>query len=257
MAVINYMAKLVYGGNIKLGKTTATWSVLYGDAEHYVKALGMSVTGTCGHHCAACGHCAEGKKWAPCYVAKSYRYGSVIYRHAINTLALRENAQKVYEDLKKQISRKRIPLVFVRVNQSGEFEDVEQILIWLKLAKDFPKIKFWFYTKAYELIIPLLLAGDVPSNVTVLISIWHEQGIAEFKQVEHLSNVKAFVYCDKNKNPENGWDLEENAAHGINIGTYCKAYDENGKLNHAITCEKCKKCMNRKTSCKVIGCKDH
>lgn len=253
-----FAAKLVYGGNIKLGKRTATWSVLYGDTMHTVKKLGgLKVKGTCGKHCKYCGHCQAGKKWAPCYVAKSYRYTSVVFRHAINTLWLREDPDAVYETLKKQISRKKIPLVFVRINQSGEFENLKQFQIWEKLAADFPNIKFWCYTKNYDVVVPELLAGNVPENLTILISIWHMQGIKAYKMVEHLSNTKAFVYCDKNHDPENGWGEEEYAKHGIIIGTYCKAYDEKGKLNHDITCEVCNKCFNRVACCKVVGCNDH
>ena len=96
----------------------------------------------------------------------------------------------------------------------------------------------------YDVVIPALLAGNVPENMTVLISIWHKFGVNEFEKVKNLPNVKAFVYDDNYK-------------YGFVIDTYCKAYDEHGKLDHNITCDKCKKCFNRLNNCKVIGCKAH
>lgn len=118
------------------------------------------------------------------------------------------------------------------------------------MARQFPNIKFWLYTKAYSFVIPELLKGAVPENMTILFSIWHDYGVKEYKKVSHLRNVKAFVYDD-------GFNYE---SLGVEIQTYCKAYAlKDGKmtLNHNITCDKCKKCFNRSSGCKVIGSLPH
>lgn len=240
-------AKIVGNGNIKLGNNIGTWSTLYGDKE-YETPFGM-VKGTCSGRCSACSK--------SCYVRKSYRYGSVIKRHAANTIAMRENINKCFGDLNLQLSRKRKPFDWVRIDQSGEIENEEQFQGWIWLAKNHPESHFYVYTKAYDFVIPEILKRNVPNNMTILISVWHDQGIMEYMMLKHIPNVKAFVYMDKNTDKENGWGIEEYASKGIDIRTTCKAYGEDGKLDHNITCEKCQKCMNRVGNCKVVGCNDH
>lgn len=225
-------------GNIKVGRIW-TWSTLMGNINWYIEKLGCSVCGTCGNHCQGC--------MSACYVRKSYRYSSVKYGHARNTLSLRLYPQETLEKLDGFIVRAKNKPDVIRINQSGEIESLAQFRIWKELASRHPEIKFYLYTKAFDIVIDELLTEDTPSNLTVLISIWHESGITEFRAVEHLKNVKAFVYDD-------GFDY---SAFGLEIQTYCKAYGENGKLNKEITCQKCKKCFNRSASHKVIGCLEH
>lgn len=232
-------AKIASNGNIKLGNM-GTWSTLYGNDSHYVEKLGTSICGTCGNHCKGC------KK--DCYVRASCRYGSVIYGHAIRTIAIRDYIDELEASLISQLKRKRKPFEYVRINQSGEIETLRQLEMFMNIASETPETDFYLYTKAFDIVIPYLLknADVLPKNITILISIWHEYGIAEFNQVKHIPNIKAFVYCD-------GFDYE---AVGLEIQTKCNAY-EGKKLNHELTCDKCKKCMNRCETCKVIGCDAH
>ena len=227
------------GGNIKLGNMLS-FSKLYGDMPHYIARLGMVVTGTC------CGHCDSCRK--DCYVRKSYRYGSVMYRHAVNTLAFREDIRAAFQTIDNQLSRKRVPAAIVRINQSGELETTEEFKLWCEIATKHSNTQFYLYSKAYEIIIPALQAGIVPDNFTVLISLWHDVGMAEYAKVAHLPNVKVFAYDD------NDYSYDDN---GLHIGTYCRAYDDNGKLDHNITCDKCRKCFDRSEAHKIIGCKAH
>lgn len=241
-------ARLKRDGNIKLGKTIATWSTLFSDAEWNIPELGITVSGTCGEHCKGC----KGS----CYVKKSYdRYTqkgtgrcSVKLGHAIRTILLRYYPEKVFSDLDSQIKKARNPIQIVRWNQSGEIENEIQFGILCRLAENNPDVKFFVYTKNYGVVVPALLAGKVPENLTVLISIWHMYGVAEYKKVAHLDNVKAFVYDDRTFKYE---------IVGIHIDTYCKAYDEKGHMDHNITCDICTKCFNRYKGHKVIGCYAH
>ena len=234
-------AKLCRGNNIKMGDSIASWSTLKGDDEIFIPEIGQAVRGTCGKHCKGC--------TGNCYVNKSYnRYPSVKYGHAIRTLALREDPNKVYETLYNQIKRARKPYNVVRWDQSGEIENDEQFSVPCRLAAAFPLLKPYIYTKCYDVVVPALLAGQVPNNFIVNISVWRDQGIAEFNKVRHLPNTKAFVYIDK----DNSFDYE---AAGLHIETLCTAYDKNGKMDHNVTCEKCRKCFDSKF--KVIGCYDH
>lgn len=249
-------ARWNYKGNIKVGNI-ATWSTLASDRVFVSEVYGK-VQGTCNPDvCKHCGHCKNGKKRPPCYVFKSYRHTNVVDGHARNTLSIRNNPELAFRQLSESISRKRNPITAARFDQSGEIENAIQLAGMCMVAKDHPKTPFYLYTKRYDVVVPALLAGLVPKNLTVLISIWHEQGIEEYLKVAHLPNVKAFVYCDKNSDQVNGWGVEEYAAYGIIVQTFCKAYGLDGKMNHDITCELCKKCFNRSAKCKVIGTWDH
>lgn len=250
-------AAILPGGNTKLGKTMGTFSKLKGDKDYYVPELDVIVKGSCGRFCKGCEKA--------CYVEKSYvRHTnretgecSVILGHAINTLAFYNDIDKAFIDMHEQLNRKRKKFVYVRIDQSGELISAYEYEKWSWLSEQHPETIFYVYSKAFEYMTDYLLAGNVPKNLVTLFSVWHESGIQEYKAVAHLVNVKAFVYMDKNKDPENGWGLEEYKAHGLDVQTMCAAYDLKGKMNHDITCDKCKKCMNKLMNCKVIGCWSH
>ena len=246
-------ARWNFKGNIKVGNI-ATWSTLPGDKE-YITDYGV-IKGTCGGCCEHCGHAEEGK-CPPCYVFKSHRYSSVVKGQARNTISMRNNPQLAFKQLSDALDRKRNPINAGRFDQSGEIEDVQQHEGMCFVAENHKGTPFYIYSKKYGIIIPRLLNGSVPKNFTHNISVWHEQGIEEYLRVAHLPNAKAFVYCDKNKDPKNGWGPEEYARHGLEIQTFCMAYDINGKMNHKVTCDVCKKCFNRSPKAKVIGCWDH
>lgn len=233
----------IKNGNIKLGGTMWTWSTLPGNAIFNTE-IG-DVKGTCGNHCKGCFN-EEAPSLSPCYVFKALnRYPSVKKCYARNTAAMRFSPETVTSLLLKQIRNARKKPSIIRINQSGEMESINDLYMYIALANFNPDITFYLYTKNFDLI--LKNADIIPENLKVNISVWHENGIQEYKRIKAINkNVKAFVYDDKTFNY---------AAHGLKIETYCKAYDEKGKMNHNITCDKCRKCFNDHTN--VIGCFDH
>lgn len=247
-------ARWNYNGNMKVGNI-ATWSTLASD-RMFETEYGL-VQGTCSGCCESCGKAKEGKKRPPCYVFKSYRRKSVINGHARNTISIREDPDLAFRQLSDSLSRKRIPVLAARFDQSGEIENGMVFRYMCRTAAEHADIPFYIYTKKYNIVVPALLNREVPENLVVLFSIWHEQGAKEFLMVAHLKNVKAFVYCDKNKDKVNGWGIEEYAEIGIVIQTFCKAYDLKGKMNHAVTCDKCQKCFNHRNCHKIIATWDH
>lgn len=228
--------RILGGGNIKLGARVGTFSKLYGNFPIATEYGAM--IGTCGKHCAGCKE--------KCYVRKSYRYPSVITNHAKSTKAFRDNLAGAFEQLRQQLTRKRVPFVIVRINQSGEIESKEELTYWINLASEFTATEYYVYTKNFDALREVISEGiNVPNNFTVLISVWHEIGIAEYMEWKHLPWIKAFIYMD-------GFDY---SVYGLTIETTCKAYDEHGKLDHAVTCDKCKKCFSK--TFKTIGCNEH
>lgn len=233
------------GGNIKLGNMFS-FSKVYG-SDYFVSMRYGIVQGTCGKYCMGCKE--------ECYVKHSYRHNSVIDCHARNTLAFKADIEKAFDDLKKQIDSKRDKPLFVRVDQSGEIESEKEFKLWVEMAREYKNIQFYLYTKAFSLVMPTLNIysekGILPNNITILFSIWHEYGIKAYKQFEHLPQVKAFVVLD------NVWNEAKYKEYGLHVTTTCKAYNEKGKLDHNITCERCRKCFNRIARHKVIGCYEH
>lgn len=235
-----YQAKFNKGGNIKLGSIWS-WSKLYGDGIYDYK--GEQIQGTCVGHCAGCS--------GSCYVRKSYRYPFVILSHARNTKAFRDNLLSAFSDLDNQIVRAKNKPLAIRINQSGEIETAEEFCSWVCLASAHPEIDFYVYSKNFDVIVPwiekLENAGEMPDNFVVLVSVWHEYGISEYNRLKRFSCVKAFVYYD-------GFDYSK---FGLTPDTWCYAYDSNGKMDHNITCQKCRKCFKRWKNSKVIFCNDH
>lgn len=233
-------AKFNKNGNIKLGRRMWSFSKLYGNWAHESARYG-AVMGSCGSYCDGCSK--------SCYVRKSYRYPSVIDSHARNTLAFRNDLQGAFNDLNKQIDRAKNKPAYIRIDQSGEIESPMELLLWVLTAKKHPNTAFYTYTKNFDAVRMVINTFDngasIPSNITINISVWHEYGMDAFEEFKKYPFIKAFVYDD-------GFDY---AAHGLNIETYCRAYDEAGKMDHNVTCELCRKCIDRPA--KVIGCFDH
>lgn len=226
---------LFVGKNRKLGNRIASWSTLMGDYVYNMPSPFKGITGTCGACCAGCKQ--------KCYVRHSYFQPSVILAHAINTWGLRNEPWKVREDIATQLAKGKIDIV--RINQSGEVEDVFQFAMWCELARRFPEVKFYIYTKNYSVARAFLIGNQVPSNFTVNYSIWHDYGVKEYREVQGHPNVKAFIYDD-------GYPIS------LKVDAICPAYKRFGdkvKLDHNITCEKCKLCFA--SNMHVISCIDH
>lgn len=232
----NYVKK----GNMKTGLAIGTISKLYGDDYWFIPRLGITVKGTCSGCCGGC----KGS----CYVAQSYRYSSVKYSHAVTTIAQRENILQFWQDVSSQISRKRNPFEFLRGNQSGELESDEEFLGYCKIAREHPDLIVYLYTKRYDIVARNI--DMIPTNFMVNLSIWGNYGIEEYRNLSKKSDrIKAFVYLTRE------FTTEWYASKGIFVEAICGAYDRNGKMNHAVTCDKCKLCMNPRV--KVVGCYDH
>ena len=220
------------GYNIKLGEGVASWSTLKGSELLYIPRLEKRVRGTCKD----CDYCTK-----DCYVNKSYhRYPkTALYGHAVNTIGLRNCPSKVFADLHRQLSStKRFNIV--RINQSGDIENLQELEMWVSLALLHPNFTFYLYTKRFNMAVEFIENNPLPANFHINFSISHEPRINEYFTVASNPNVHAFVYDDGETY--------------IDATDHCRAY-LNGKLNHSITCERCKKCY--RPGSKVIYCTSH
>lgn len=242
---MEYVARMVKNGNIKIGRTMWSWNKLAGSGTI------AGCKGTCGEHCKGC-YDEKNPKKSPCYVFKSYNiYGwdhsSVVKGHVRNTNIMRDDINKAFKEIQLQLKRAKKKPSAVRIHASGELESAQELRKWIETAAMFPDIPFYVYTKAYEILDEVLSENNnntIPKNFFINISIWHDSGVEAYNRWKRLDCVRAFVYDD-------GY----NYGNDLKIDCYCPAYDENGKLHHDLTCDRCKICFQNKA--KVCGCYAH
>lgn len=250
--------------NIKLGKM-GSWGELPGDCDWYIPELDVTVRGTCGEFCKGCFN-PDNPKCSACYVFKSYirhinrnsdgTVGDILTNkctvkkgHAYRTIAMTMFRKDLLLSLDKQLTNMREKLDTIRINESGEFTCYEDLALWCELSRRHPETVFYVYTKNYAAVRKALINGIVPSNFFINISIWHQLGIKDYLEMKDHPQIRAFCLVD------NEWTKEKYYRNGIEITSMCGAYDENGKMNHAVTCDKCKKCFSSHNKC--VGCNEH
>ena len=250
--------------NVKLGKM-GSWAELPGDCEYYIPELDVTVKGTCGEHCKGCFN-SNNPRCSACYVFKSlvrFTYSNpdgtpgdilkdkcwVKLGQAYRTIAMTMFRKDLLLSLDKQLTNKRKKFKIIRINESGEFTCYEDLALWCELGKRHPETIFYVYTKNYKAVRKALINGIVPSNLFINISIWHEYGIEEYLEMKDHPQIRAFVTVDDE------WTIKKYYSKGIEITSMCGAYNEEGKLNHAVTCDKCKKCFSNNNRC--TGCYKH
>ena len=250
--------------NIKLGKM-GSWAMLFGNCEWYIPELDVTIKGTCGEHCRGCFN-PDNPRCSECYVAKSYvihtnrnedgTIGDILKNpctvklgHAYRTIAMTMFRKDLLESLDEQLTRKKKKFETIRINESGELTCYEDLGLWCELSRRHPETVFYLYTKNYKAVRKALINGIVPNNLFINISIWHEYGIKAYLEMKDHPQIRAFCLVDKK------WTVEKYASKGIEITSMCGAYNEKGKMNHTITCDKCKKCFSKNNKC--VGCYEH
>ena len=137
----------------------------------------------------------------------------------------------------------------VRVNESGELTCYEDFALWCELGRRHPETVFYLYTKNYAAVRKAIENNIICENIFINISVWHEFGIREYKEMMNHPQIRAFVLVDDD------WTKAKYKDYGIEITSMCGAYDEKGRMNHEITCDKCKKCFSKCNKC--VGCYEH
>ena len=249
------------GGNIKLGNM-GSWMVLFGNVDWYIPELNRTCKGTCGN-CTGCFNEKNPRK-SECYVAKSYiqhvnrnadgSKGDIVKNkctvklgHAYRTIAITEMREELQKSLDKQLTRTKFEIV--RLNESGELTCYADFKMWCELAEAHKETVFYIYTKNYDAIREAIDWGIIPENMFVNISVWHENGIKEYLEMAWHPQIRAFIVVDEE------WTVAKYLSNGIHITTMCGAYDRKGKLNHELSCKKCKKCFSHNNKC--CGCFEH
>lgn len=205
-------------GNSKLGKGVMIFNLLPGDEPISTKDKGQltNVRGTCAGCCDGC--------LDKCYAMRDARlhHNSVIPAIAKNTLIMRHNMEDTFKQLRENLVKNKAKVL--RYHSSGEIESYEYLLHMVKLAIEMPEVRFYFYTKRFDLMDKYLKeCGELPENLVCNISEWkgNTKGYA-------LEGLNTFIYDD-------GTDESlKNVPH-------CPAVDKKGRKT-GVTCENCGLC---------------
>lgn len=205
-------------GNSKLGKGVMIFNLLPGDEPISTKDKGQltNVRGTCAGCCDGC--------LDKCYAMRDARlhHNSVIPAIAKNTLIMRHNMEDTFKQLRENLAKNKAKVL--RYHSSGEIETYEYLLHMVKLAIDMPEVRFYFYTKRFDLMDKYLKeCGELPENLVCNISEWKGN-----TKGYDLDGLNRFVYDD-------GTDESlKNVAH-------CPAVNKKGRKT-GVTCEQCGLC---------------
>lgn len=171
--VFGYIRPLLVDGNAKIGKGAFHFSTLPTNRVFVITVDGknIEVHGTC--PCACIG----------CYATKgNYRFQSVIKALAIRTILAREHMDFVKRAIMAQIEADKISLC--RIHAAGDFFNLAYVKMWHDIAKAFPAVLFWTYTKNRE----AENAFDDLENANIVKSIINGFGF-NFGHCEYIMNV--------------------------------------------------------------------
>lgn len=175
-------------GNIKLGKNIYTFNTLPGEHPLTLKD-GTILTNVLG----TCQGCCEGCETGGCYAirdAKLYS-NSVIPAQGKNTVIMRNSYDDGFAQIKEHLIATKAKVM--RWHSSGEIIDYNYLLRMVKLAKELPDVKFYFYTKRFNEISRYVEEyGQFPENLICNLSAWRDN----LKPYTNLQHLNQFIWDD-------------------------------------------------------------
>ena len=149
-------------GNKKIGHGVFALNLLPGDQPISTKTRGQltDIKGTCGGCCEGCVN--------DCYAmrdAKRY-HNACIPSLGKNTLIMRHNIDGMFAQLEEKLTKKNAKVL--RYHSSGEIENFNYLLHMVKLAVRMPNVKFYCYTKRFNLYKSTLLNTECSLRILPL-----------------------------------------------------------------------------------------
>lgn len=121
----------------------------------------------------SCKHCLQ----EGCYAVKNvFRCGYDVDKNSTlkawteNTVLALHDLERLENDLVSYLNSIKFTVKLFRIHSSGDFFSVEYAMMWYRLAKQFPSIRFLAFTKQWEVV------REVPfytlSNFSLVLSGW-------------------------------------------------------------------------------------
>ena len=193
--------------------------------------------------CPKCAHTTCGKNG--CYALKDERYlGCVVARWENLGLLLRdlnkvemEIVAFLTEEIRKNNKRKVKKVLRMRIHESGDFAvaglEQEYLDMWLRIMKRFPEVRFYAYTKCYDLVRENAERILAQKNFNLILSDWDGLEIPK----DLVAMGFSIAYVD---------DGSEHAKRVIPASAFrCPA-----TAGNEFTCEHCGKCSEH--GCSVV-----
>ena len=215
----------VVDGNRKLGKGIYSINLLAGDKPLTLQdgTQLTNISGTCS------GCCSECK--TNCYAIRNQKFRSdtknLIF-WSENTLLAKEYIEQFFNEIQNFINLNMISAI--RFHSFGEIPSYEYLLKMVELAENNPFVMFYTYTKRFEWLEKLLSHKSLPNNLTINVSIWHNN-------YNNPYNMPEFIYDDFT-DPT------------LQTLPHCPAIDKNGHET-GVTCASCKRCIYAKQGSKI------
>lgn len=191
---IGIVNKPLVNGNAKIGKGCYHFSTLPGTQMFDVVINNQSYTvkGTCCCDCIGC-YAKTG----------NYRYQTVKNALGVRTLLAREHLSWLEKAIRAQIIVENIKTV--RIHAAGDFCNLEYALMWARIARDFPDVTFWTYTKvkAFEGLFDKLPNANIVKSVIpgVGLNYGHcDYIINTFKALKGANKTVHICNCGVDKN---------------------------------------------------------
>lgn len=149
----------------------------------------------------ACSGCLE-----DCYALKEMYPQATLNRFENWKLSLRDDFPKiVIAWLESWISKNEKRLkgrkLAVRVHESGDFYSIAYMLKWYEIARHFPQVTFYAYTKSFK--IADECEKERPENFTVRASVWNGSTTREEAEIIAKNQWPIYTAYEKDKMPEN------------------------------------------------------
>lgn len=147
--------------------------------------------------CKECAHCMH-----ECYDVRDCRYKTTLNARARNWSIFTRSPEQFFTQIRKTIRRRR-SFRFFRWHVGGDIPNMEYFAEVVRIAREFPQIRFWIYTKLYELVNEYVrthggsIAEAIPENLSVMFSEWRG-----FRMVNPYGFAEFRAYYDDEEVPE-------------------------------------------------------
>ena len=222
-------------GNIKIGTGIHAINLLPGDELLRNGTCGLltDIHGTCTGVCDGCKNA--------CYAlrdAKRY-HNTIIPSNGKNTLMWRKYPDLYFQQIKDYVLNPKNKVKVLRYHSSGEIENYDYLMRMVKLAKETPSVKYYFYTKRFDFIEKYLRENKkFPNNLVCNISVWHNNHLGY-----QLNGLNQFIYDDGD---------EPEVAKLKHCAAVSKPTKPGGKGKETgVTCDKCGLCWRKNKGHKI------